>query len=151
MSALAHDQMKAHGRARVRPICGGMGRRAPAFDHLKFKPARSTSLARQLGLGAAHHRARLGHFFADTSEPLEFVAMVRAGLNAQVALANLNPQLGNYVCQDHADAAEVTHVVLSQVAAFDDLEPSDGENGRVPNQPGKLPNQRGELPNVGNR
>jgi len=118
---LARDQLQTRGQGGA-PRCGVGRSHASTIDRHQVPPARSTSLARNSGRGVP---TRLGRFFQSTSELLEFAAMTRAGLRAEVALANIHPQIGHQASNQFADAAEIVHVPASKVAGLDDLEASD--------------------------
>ena len=118
----------------------GMGRGAPAADHHKVPPARS-SLARNCGPAV---RIRLGRFFDNPGDVLAFEALNRAGLSAAVALANLSQSAAHLAVQANAELPPVFHVAsLSQKP-----EPMpgalDGCQHGMPKNWESLPKRRGE-------
>lgn len=152
MNSAINIQISTHGRGRALPLCGMGSCRASIPGRQSGARRVSSSLAAVSQLGRSCNPPRgTGRFFVSTAEILEFMALTRAGLRAEVALANLSQPAGQLCVQTSTDLPEVNHVSLSKFASFDDLEATDGENGRVPNQRGMLPDQRGELPNVGDR
>lgn len=129
MTSLAiHDQTETRGQGGAPRRCGMGSSRASAFNHHQVPPPRKSSLARHCGRLVP--TTRVGRFFPSTAEILEFMALTRAGLRAEVALANLNPQIGHQASNQTADAAEVTHVSLSKVrVASTATQPREASHG----------------------
>lgn len=118
--AIHRDQGRTRSGAGLPMRCGPC--RASGADHHQ-------SHARHSSRAPTGRRFAVGRFFSSIGEALEFEALRRAGLSAEVALANLCQPAGGLAVQALPDLPE-THLIksLSSAAADEATQPREALN-----------------------